>query len=58
MQQAGTDVPSAEVFRVFHQDENDGIQNLAQLLAHEQVPISVKIVGFRLLQALIQTQIS
>ena len=58
MEQAVAGVLNQHIVHTFHGPLTTGIQEMVELLSHPDVTLSLKTVGFRLLQSLIQTQVS
>ena len=58
MEQAVAGALDQHIIHTFHGSQSTGIQELVELLAHEDVPQEIKVSGFRLLQSLIQTHVS
>jgi hypothetical protein len=58
MEQAVAGVLNQHIMHTFHGPQTTGVKEMVELLSHPDVSLSLKTVGFRLLQSLIQTQVS
>lgn len=58
MEQAVAGMLNQHIMHTFHGPQTTGIKEMVALLSHPDVSLELKTVGFRLIQSLVQTQVS